>query len=88
MNYIKASPNPSSRRGDIVHCSLQIRMIKFTVITITYNAEKVLERTLQSVLHQSYEGVEHLIIDGASKDRTLEMAEAYKAASDGQENGH
>ena len=49
-------------------------MIRFTVITITYNAEKVLERTLQSVLRQTYEGVEHLIIDGASKDGTLAMA--------------
>ena len=49
-------------------------MIRFTVITITYNAEQVLERTLQSVLHQTYEGVEHLIIDGASKDGTLAMA--------------
>ena len=63
-------------------------MVKFTVITITYNAENVLERTLQSVLRQTYEGMEHLIIDGASKDRTLEMAEAYKAESDGMDSGH
>ena len=63
-------------------------MVKFTVITITYNAEEVLERTLQSVLRQTYEGVEHLIIDGASKDRTVEIAEAYKAESDSMDNGH
>ena len=44
-------------------------MIRFTVITITYNAEQVLERTLQSVLHQTYEGVEHLIIDAACRRR-------------------
>ena len=63
-------------------------MIRFTVITITYNAEKVLERTLQSVLHQTYEGVEHLIVDGASKDGTLALAEAYKQASDASDGGH
>jgi glycosyltransferase involved in cell wall biosynthesis len=63
-------------------------MIRFTVVTITYNAEAVLERTLQSVLRQTYGGVEHLIIDGASKDGTLQMAEAYKQASDQSERGH
>ena len=63
-------------------------MTKFTVITITFNAEKVVERTLKSVLNQTYEGVEHLIIDGASKDRTLEMAEAYKRQSDASDCGH
>ena len=63
-------------------------MIKFTVVTITYNAEKVLERTLQSVLHQTHEDVEHLIIDGASKDRTLQLANAYKQQSDESGCGH
>ena len=57
-------------------------MIRFTVVTITYNAEAVLQRTLDSVLRQTYEGVEHLIIDGASTDGTLPMLEAYKAAND------
>ena len=60
-------------------------MIRFTVVTITYNAEAVLQRTLDSVLRQSYEDVEHLIIDGASTDGTLAMAEAYKRLSDGSE---
>ena len=57
-------------------------MIRFTVVTITYNAEAVLQRTLDSVLHQTYEDVEHLIIDGASTDGTLALAEAYKQQSD------
>ena len=63
-------------------------MIRFTVVTITYNAEPVLERTVQSVLRQTYEGVEHLIIDGASKDRTMEVAERYKAESDASDTEH
>ena len=63
-------------------------MIRFSVVTITYNAETVLQRTLDSVLCQSYEDVEHLIIDGASKDTTLAMAESYKRQSDTSDNGH
>ena len=63
-------------------------MIKFTVITITYQAEKVLERTLQSVMRQTHQDVEHLIVDGASTDGTLAMAHAYKAESDASGSGH
>lgn len=63
-------------------------MIRFTVITITYNAAQMVGRTLQSVLQQTYEGVEHLIIDGASTDETLKMVEAYKQKSDEVGQGH
>lgn len=63
-------------------------MIRFSVVTITFNAEKVLQRTLDSVMSQTYAGVEHLIIDGASTDGTLAMAEKYKRASDNAANGH
>ena len=63
-------------------------MTRFSVVTITYNAQAVLQPTLQSVLKQTYEGVEHLIIDGASKDDTLRLAEAYKQQSDELGLGH
>ena len=56
-------------------------MIRISVITITYNAARTLQRTLDSVLSQTYPHVEHLIIDGASKDDTLRIAEQYQAAS-------
>lgn len=45
-----------------------------SIITITYNAEKELPVTMDSVMSQSYDNFEHLIIDGASTDRTLEIA--------------
>jgi Glycosyltransferases involved in cell wall biogenesis len=54
---------------------------KITVVTITYNAEAVLQRTLDSVMVQSYPYVEHLIVDGASKDATLTMVEQYREES-------
>lgn len=62
--------------------------IVFSVVTITYNAAGVLQRTLDSVLNQTFEGVEHIIVDGASKDGTVAMAEEYKKKSDASGNGH
>lgn len=63
-------------------------MIKFTVITVTYNAADVFKCTADSVLAQKYPYVEHIIIDGASTDRTLELAEVYKMCSDATVIGH
>ena len=54
--------------------------MKISIITVTYNAEATLERTLQSVAQQTHPDVEHLIIDGASTDRTLEIARQYPHA--------
>ena len=63
-------------------------MITFSVVTITYNAASVLQPTLDSVLMQDYPHVEHIIIDGASKDDTVKIAEAYQQQSDEAENEH
>ena len=63
-------------------------MIKFTLVTITYNAASVFMRTAESVLAQTYHCVEHIIVDGASKDGTADMAMEYKRRSDGMANGH
>ena len=63
-------------------------MITFSVVTITYNAASVLQPTLDSVLMQDYPHVEHIIIDGASTDDTLEIAKAYQQQSDEAENEH
>lgn len=63
-------------------------MVVFSIITCTYNAESVLQRTLDSVLEQTYSHVEHIIVDGASTDGTLDMVEAYKQKSDAEDWCH
>ena len=63
-------------------------MIRITYVTITYNAAKVLQRTLDSVLQQDYPDIVHLIIDGASTDDTLKLVDDYIARSNAAGNGH
>ena len=52
-------------------------MIKFSIITCTYNAGMVLGRTMESVGEQIYPYYEHIIMDGCSSDRTLQLAQQY-----------
>lgn len=52
-------------------------MIRFSIITCTYNAAPVLQRTLDSVAQQTWTQVEHIIVDGASTDGTVDMIRNY-----------
>lgn len=54
--------------------------MKVSIITIAYNSEKEIGRTIESVLAQDYQNMEYLVIDGASSDRTVERAESYRKA--------
>lgn len=47
--------------------------MKITIITVCYNAVNVLEKTICSVLNQSYKNIEYIIIDGKSTDGTLNI---------------
>ncbi len=53
----------------------------FSVITVTFNAASTLEATLLSVERQSYEGVEHIIVDGQSTDGTMALVKDYAQRS-------
>ena len=48
-----------------------------SVVTITFNSEKYLEQTIKSVIRQTYDNREYIIIDGASKDSTIEIIKKY-----------
>ena len=52
--------------------------MKFSIITLTFNSEKTIRDTLNSVMSQNYQDFEHIIIDGGSKDRTIKILNKYK----------
>jgi hypothetical protein len=49
-----------------------------SIITITYNAERFLERTIQSIVTQEATDYEYIVVDGASKDGTLPIIKRYE----------
>lgn len=53
--------------------------MKISIITVCYNSEKTIERTIESVLSQKNVDLEYLVIDGKSKDKTVEIAESYRS---------
>lgn len=50
-----------------------------SIITIVYNGELFLERTIQSIVNQSYAAIEYIIIDGNSKDKTIDIIKKYSS---------
>lgn len=51
--------------------------MRISIITATYNSEKTLRDTLVSLERQSYPDIEYIIVDGASKDATIEIVSKY-----------
>lgn len=51
--------------------------MKVSITTTTYNSAQTLKDTLESVNDQDYDNIEHIIVDGASTDNTLELVEKY-----------
>ncbi len=51
--------------------------MKVSIITVAYNAEETIADALKSVAAQSYANIEHIVIDGASKDRTAEIVKTH-----------
>jgi glycosyltransferase involved in cell wall biosynthesis len=49
-----------------------------SIVTVCFNSEKTIERTINSVLSQSYANVEYIIIDGGSTDGTIEIIKKYQ----------
>lgn len=53
-------------------------MPKLSIITIVYNNVRDIERTIKSIVNQTYKNIEYIIIDGKSTDGTLAVIEQYK----------
>jgi glycosyltransferase involved in cell wall biosynthesis len=52
--------------------------LKFSIITVCLNSEKTLKSTIKSVLGQTYENIEYILVDGGSEDSTLDIINEYK----------
>lgn len=51
-----------------------------SIITVSFNSEKTIRKTIESVLGQTYSRMEYLIVDGASTDQTVSIAQEYNQA--------
>ena len=49
--------------------------ILVSIVTVCYNSEKTVADTIRSVLNQTYNNWEHIVIDGGSKDQTINIFE-------------
>ena len=58
--------------------------MKFSIVTTTFNSDKTVRDTFESVLNQTYKDYEYWIIDGASKDETIEIIKEYETKFDGR----
>ena len=52
--------------------------LKISIITVVYNGSEFLESTIKSVINQTYDNIEYIIIDGASTDGTVDIIKKYQ----------
>ena len=58
--------------------------MKVSIITATWNSAATLRDTLDSVLSQTYQDIEHIIVDGMSKDETMDIVRSYESRYHGR----
>ena len=58
--------------------------MKLSIITATYNSERTLRDTMESILSQTFQDFEYIIVDGSSKDATLDIIREYEPRFQGK----
>lgn len=58
--------------------------MKVSIITVSYNSGATIRDTFESVLSQTYSDIEYIVVDGASKDNTLDLIKEYEPRFDGK----
>ncbi len=61
-----------------MHQNNQTKKDLVTIVTVTYNAEELLEDTINSVMNQTYKNIEYIIIDGSSTDGTIDIIKKHE----------
>ena len=51
--------------------------MKISIITVSFNSAKTIRQTIESVLNQDYADLEYIVIDGASKDGTIDILKSF-----------
>lgn len=57
---------------------MPLKKYKISIITVCFNSEKTIKKTLKSVQNQKYNKIEHVIIDGKSNDKTLSIVKKFQ----------
>ena len=68
----------SNYYGERLKMDIKINIPFFSIITVCYNAEHEIEKTMNSLLMQENEDYECIIVDGKSSDKTVEIIKSYK----------
>lgn len=58
--------------------------MKISIITVTFNSSKTIRDTIESVLQQHYDNYEYLVVDGGSKDKTVDLIKEYEPMFSGR----
>lgn len=51
---------------------------KVSIVTVCYNSQETIQRTIESVLNQTYDNIEYILVDGLSSDHTVKVAQSYE----------